>query len=445
MFLLWGMTLLGVIYWQTATTMTARTDKIVEGELDRLSKISLSGLPKHIDEWVEADHRHVNAYGLFDVDGRPVAGNLNAIPDGLLLNKIVYDVKNLARSDRFDSELARVIGVRLDDGMALIVARDVTFLLDVREIILKALLWGSVAAVVMGFGGALIYGFGPMWRINAIRRAAEAVQSGELTARLPVSSRHDELDLLAGTVNTMLDEVERLLGEVKHVTDAIAHDLKTPLTRLRGHLHRLRDAHDASVSIHNGVESQVYPLMDWALKLDEAIDDTDVVLARFRALMRISEIEDRHRTTDFSELDLNEIGRQAYDLYEAVAESKCIRLDLTCPEQAMYVRGDKNLLFEAVANLIDNSIKFTPEGGRVHISIRGHQAGPTIEVADSGPGIAPADRDRVLARFYRGRQDVEGSGLGLSITAAIVRLHRFTLSFGVSDAGGLKAVIGPSV
>jgi len=236
-------------------------------------------------------------------------------------------------------------------------------------------------------------------------------------------SRHgDELDMLAGIVNAMLDEIERLLGEVKGVCDNIAHDLRTPLTRLRSRLYRLQQQF--------GEDS------DETAALDACMVDTDALLDRFRALLRISELENQRRRVGFDNVDLAEILREVHALYLPLAEDRGQQLALDLPALP-FIHADRHLLLEALSNLVGNAIKFTPPGGLVEIRARTADDGPWVDVSDSGPGIPPDQRDAVTRRFYRteSSRSTPGSGLGLSIVSAIARLHGYTLEIAGSEQG----------
>jgi signal transduction histidine kinase len=230
--------------------------------------------------------------------------------------------------------------------------------------------------------------------------------------------------MFAGTVNLMLGEVERLMSEVKGATETIAHDLRTPLTRARAQLHRLGQSDNPA-----------------AADIAQVTGEIDAVLERFRALLRISEIEARDRRAGFLPTDLAAVMQQAGDLYLPLAEAHGVRLTVRA-DTAAIVDADPKLLFEAVSNLLDNAIKFTGEGGAVSLRLELGVGGPRIVVEDNGPGVPEAERGAVLQRFYRSERDrgVAGSGLGLGIVAAIVRLHRFELALQDAEPG-LRVVI----
>jgi signal transduction histidine kinase len=228
--------------------------------------------------------------------------------------------------------------------------------------------------------------------------------------------------MLAGIANGMMDEVERLLWAVKSVGDNVAHDLRTPLTRLRALLYRVQQ-HTAPDALH-------------AAMLDQALVETDALLARFKAIQRISEIDRRERRAGFAAVRLQALVEEVGELYEPLAEEHGLRLT-TDTDAACEVMADRELLFEALSNLVGNAVKFTPAGGSVQLRLQRRNEGPRLEIIDSGPGVPGDERDAVLQRFYRGRRGHEkpGSGLGLSIVAAIARLHEFRLVLGDASPG----------
>jgi signal transduction histidine kinase len=258
-----------------------------------------------------------------------------------------------------------------------------------------------------------------------LQAASREIAAGRLDQRVPVSARHDELDMFASTVNHMVGEVERLMSEVRGVTDSIAHDLRTPLTRARARLARVR----ASLG-HDAAE---------AVELEGVVAEIDAALARFAALLRIAQLEASERRAGFAAIDPFDLLCEAAELYGPVAEAQGVALTLAGAKGAR-IQADPKLLFEALSNVVDNAIKFTPEGGKVELRLEGE--GPRMVIEDDGPGVPEAEQAAVLQRFYRAARDrlAPGSGLGLSIVAAIVRLHGFSLR--LEDAHpGLRATI----
>jgi signal transduction histidine kinase len=241
---------------------------------------------------------------------------------------------------------------------------------------------------------------------------------------LPVHTRQDDMGRLVHVVNGMLDEIERLMHEVKGVCDAIAHDLRTPLTRLLAGLER--------------AQRRARTEADYRAAIDDTVAETTSILHTFNALLRISEIEGSARRQTFVAVDLATLTDDVVEYYEPTAENKRIALDYRrAPDGPLTVQGDRDLLFEALANLVDNAIKFAPDGGQVSILPFCDAGGVGITIADDGPGIAPAEREAVLRRFYRAEasRHTPGSGLGLSLTNAVANMHGMTLRFNDVAAG----------
>jgi signal transduction histidine kinase len=374
--------------------------------------------------------------GLFDQQGHRIAGNIERVPEGVSMDGTVHFLPAGAqRAGDKEPVRARGVAMRVGGGDVLILARATSVVDQVNSIIYRSLLWGLTLTIIPGLIGGLWLARGPLRRIRTLESAAQPIMRGDLHQRLPVSGRRDELDMLAGIVNSMLDEIERLLSEVKGVCDSIAHDLRTPLTRLRSQLHRMhREANDQA---HAAV-------------VEQAILDVDSLLDRFRALLRISELEDMHRRAGFTEVHLVGTLDHVREIYAPLAEDKHITFTFDIAPHVPTVRGDPHLLLEAVSNIVDNAIKFTPAGGSIHLRlIEDAEAGVRIDVIDSGPGIQTSEREAVLQRFYRSscsNKDVSGSGLGLSIVAAIVKLHGFRLQIVDNPAGGawLSLLCGPA-
>ncbi|HEX5122074.1 MAG TPA: HAMP domain-containing sensor histidine kinase [Rhodanobacteraceae bacterium] len=427
-FVLWGIVLVGVVYWQTGRYLAHVVDEIVEQRARYLEGVERPMLPKAMESTGALDLRGVMSIGLFAADGAYVDGNIERVPADLPIDGAIHVLpRGLDRRGRTTREPARGLARRLPSGEVLVIARDTSVVDQVATIIREALLWGVTLTVIPGFIGGLLLSRRPLKRVRAIEAAIEPIARGDLGRRLPVSRRGDEVDMLAAIVNRMLGEIERLLVEVKGVCDSIAHDLRTPLTRLRSQLYRLQQT--------GGGEEGIEPT------LEHCIADVDSLLERFRALLRISELEDLRRRSGFADIDLGAILHEVHELYAPLAEDGAIAFRLDAP-QGLAVHGDRHLLFEAFTNLVANAIKFTPSRGTVSVRATAGSRGPRVEIADSGPGIPSEEREAVLQRFYRsesGRElPAQGYGLGLSIVAAIVRLHGFRLAIDDNASGGTR-------
>jgi len=406
--------LLGLIYASAAVFLTQQMDEIVIGQARALQATATSALPAQVRQAETEDVRNVNYYGLFSVDGAWIAGNVHKLPADMPLNGTPRALREPGLQPG-----ARALAERLPSGEILFVGFDAKVLTGLRTIILQSLIWSGTLIIALGLSLGAALSLGPLRRIQAVQLASLPILEGDVSARLPTSNRRDEIDMLAGMANGMLDEVERLLWAVKSVGDNVAHDLRTPLTRLRALLYRVRQETD---------EADAHADM-----LSQALDETDALLSRFRAIQRISEIDRRERRAGFAWVRLQSLVREIGELYEPLAEDHGLALT-TEADTVCEIQADRELLFEAFSNLVGNAVKFTPTGGSVRLRLTALETGPRLEVIDSGPGIAEDERDAVLQRFYRSAktQEAPGSGLGLSIVAAVARLHDFQLA--LSDA-----------
>jgi signal transduction histidine kinase len=254
------------------------------------------------------------------------------------------------------------------------------------------------------------------------------IMQGDLQERLPAHGKMDDLNSVASAVNLMLDEIVRLLNQLKSVGDNIAHDLRAPLAVMHAKLER-------------GLAGQSD--QDLRIAAKRALADLDQALATVSALLRISEIEFGRRRSAFTRVDLMEVCRNVFELYEPLAEAKEITFTFEAREP-IFILGDFDLLVEAIANLVDNAIKFTPRGGLVSITVKANLAGFLIRVSDNGPGIAPFEREQIFKRFYRSQKchHIPGTGLGLSMAATIADVHGFDLHV-EDNQPGAAFVISP--
>jgi signal transduction histidine kinase len=414
--------LLGLIYGSAAGYLTSQMDQIILGQAHALSAAPADKLPDRIVEAEAQDTRRVNYYGLFSSDGVWITGNVRELPARLPIDGAPRNLQG-----RQFQPGARGLAQRLPWGEVLVVGFDAKTLAGLRDIILQSLLVSGGLIILLGLGLGAAMSVAPLRRVRDVQDASRLIMEGDLTARLPITGHHDEIDMLASIANTMMAEVERLLGEVKSVGDNVAHDLRTPLNRLRGLLYRAEQSFE-------GEDAR-------RILLTQALRETDELLSRFRALQRIAEIDRRERRAGFAEVELAGLLADVVELYAPLAEDRGQVLELKAARTDP-IQADRELLFEALSNLLANAIKFTPENGRIRIALAACADGPRIEIADSGPGVASEERDSVLQRFYRSRRDqaTPGSGLGLSIVAAVFRLHDFRLALADAEPG-LRVVI----
>ena len=412
--------LFGFLYWRMAFYLTSGVDQsLTREQIGWLAARSPAELAQELDERAARDPEGRRVFAVFDGDGNRLAGGAVSLPTPLPPMNVAFDF-NLDRAG--ESEPFRGLARRLPSGDILLVSEDVREMREFGELLLRALGWGGVLFICVGFVGAVVTGAGALRRIEDIAGAIERIVNGHLAERLPTRGKDGDLDRLVHAVNGMLDDVERLMHEVKGVTDGIAHDLRTPLTRLLAGLERAR--------------RRAACANEYAAAVEDAIIETKGILRTFSALLRISQVEDGARRAGFKTIDLATVAADVTEFYEPLAEARDISLSLET-EGPAEMEGDPNLLFEALGNLVDNAVKFTPAGGRVAVQIRRSDGQLTLSVADTGAGIPLEERESVLRRFYRAEKSrsTPGSGLGLTLVAAVARLHGLALSIGDANPG----------
>ena len=418
-----GMGLLsGIIYWQTASFITRRVDTELRLYALRAARQPALEAIEPLQLFFEDDPEPVKIAGVFDAQGHPLAGNLRRIPPGLPPLGVAGELEVPPGTGTAKIHTVRVLAQRLPDGRLVVLGRSVTVVRHINEIVRSGLLLSLAPMLLLALLGGIVLSRGALRRIAEVHGTSRQIMAGQLSKRLGVSGNNDDFDKLARIVNEMLDEIERLMLQAKGAGEDIAHDLRTPLTRLRGRLERAMSAQPGGADI--------------STTLVTAIEDIDQILGTITAILRIAEVDHGQRRAAFRRVDLADVVREATDLYEPIAEEKGIGIDIRA-DRINAVNGDGDLLFEAVSNLLDNAIKFTPANGRVEVHIQQCTHGPSLRVKDSGPGIPAGDFTKVLRRFYRADQSrhTQGSGLGLSLVASIVRLHGFRLVLEDSKAG----------
>ncbi len=364
--------------------------------------------------------------GLFASDGAPIAGNLARLPAGVPGAASVVATVEPTELPGKDRDTARLAVCAMPDGTLLVTGVDLDEAEDALRVIERSLLFGLAPGLLLAVGIGLVAGRRAARQVDAVRVLTERIMAGELDQRLAVAPHPDSFGLLCEHINAMLDRVQALVGDVRGVGDDIAHQLRTPLTRLRARIERgLRDAGDPGA---------------FAAASDAALTEIDQLLGIIAALLRIRELEDQARRSRFAPVDLARLAEDACDLHRPTAEDRGIALICDIQPVAM-VEGDASLLIEAISNLLDNAMKFGAPAGTVTLSLRQHEGEVIIAVADDGPGVPPAERSLVTQRFYRGRHECEGAGLGLSLVKAITDLHGFRLRF--AEHGSAVSLAGP--
>jgi signal transduction histidine kinase len=408
--------LFGFVYWQTADYVIAAVDTIIIADARANDVTTAEDVSRFITHYLADDPRRVKLAELFARDGTPLSGNVAALPPGLPVDSVPHTAR-LARLDSHGAEFqnARVIAFKLSSGEVFVVGHDTSLLRQVGQVVTRALTLGLVPALCLAVLTGTWLSKRAQRRIDEMNRRVQRLIAGELKERLPVGGYDDPLNRLAKIVNDMLDQIERLVGELSSVGDDIAHDLRTPLTRVRAILERGRD--------------NARTLQDMSDTTDRAIAGLDQSLAIITALLRIAEIDHSRRSAAMTAVRLEEILRAVHELYHPIAEDKAVSLRLVLHDVAG-VPGDRDLLLEAIANLVDNAVKFTPPGGAVALLLLQGPDGPLVRIEDTGPGIGETERGAVFTRFYRSDRSrhAPGVGLGLSLVRVIMKLHEFQLT-----------------
>ena len=410
--------------------MVHQTDATIEAEIDGLAEGYRSGglprLSQLILERVSRKPAGMGVYLLTDQQLKPLAGNLDGwprvplSPDGWLNFSLENGSMDKPHKARGRSYLLR-------GGFYLLVGRDTYELDKTRQLIDHTLSWGLLVTVGLALLGGVMMSKTMLKRIDVINQTSREIISGDLSRRIPSIGSGDEIDDLVENLNQMLNQIEVLMDDVKRVSDNIAHDLRTPLARLRNRLETL--ANKAEV---NSVEHENARL---------ALEEADSLLVTFNALLRIARIESAKQSEYFEVIDLKTLVLDVAELYEPLIEERGQRLELKLSDSPT-VHGDRNLLFQAIANFLDNACKYTPREGLITILLEARNASEKIIIADSGPGIPESEREKVFRRFYRMEtsRSTQGNGLGLSLAMAIVKQHRGSVELQDNNPG-LRVVL----
>jgi len=440
-FALFAAFLLGYFALNTRRLITEQITDTVDAEITGLSEQYRLGGIRRLVIVVDARARRPGSslYLVTTYNGEALAGNVTALQPGTLDNpgwrEIFYrrldEPENSTRPEH--EALVRVF--QLPGGFRLLVGRDLEERERLYHIVLSAGRWSVIIVIILGLAGGLFVTRRVLRRVDAITESTRTIMDGDLGGRLPVAGTGDELDRLAENLNTMLERIEALMQGLKEVSDNIAHDLKTPLTRLRNRAEQALRAAKTEGEYRNALEA--------------TIDESDSLILTFNALLMIARAESGQARDNMTEFDAAEVAQDIGELYEPLAEESGIVLKAEAGAPAP-VHGNRELISQAVANLVDNAIKYAaPQSGATggvppQIVVEATAEGDRIllSVADNGPGIPEADRQRAVERFVRLEQSRShpGSGLGLSLAAAVARLHGGELTL-ADNQPGLKAII----
>lgn len=410
-------TLLLILTYATLTSALRDQIKVKVGEdlnaiAAEAASDGASSAMKDIEERVRISASQGAYYFLSDKSGHRLAGNLERAPQVVGWQEQVLD-DFLAVDSEINADEDHQLwgqGMFLNDGSFLFAGQDAYRVLSAQEAVVNTFLWSAGIALLLAASAGAFISYRFLHRIDAINRTSQAIIDGRLKARIPVRGTSDEVDQLSANLNRLFDSNQRLLESLKQVSASIAHDLRTPLSRLQQGLDEAR----------SGPED----IGRYRSAIDTAIADSEQILSTFAALLRIAQIESGSRKAGFRAVDLSAILNRIAAAYRPVAEDQGKTLTASVEAGVMF-HGDADLLLQAVANLLENALRHTPPGTRVDVELRTSQTRPLLSISDNGPGIPAEMRNKVFERFFRLDQSrtTPGSGLGLALVAAVAELH----------------------
>ncbi|WP_088348552.1 MULTISPECIES: ATP-binding protein [Rhodomicrobium] len=426
------------IYWQTNALLGAQIESAIQAEIGSLDQQYRQGGIETLKRAVvdRSETPGNSLYLLADAEGRHLGGNLKAVSEELWnsTGRVAF-IYRRALDNRVEERYAFAVIFRLANGYRLVVGRDIEDRRQFGELVRSVFLWTLAGMAIVGLGGGLLVGRSLLRRVESMTETTRNIMAGDLSRRVPVSGSDDEFDRLAVSLNEMLKRIEELIAGFKEVSDNIAHDLKTPLSRLRNRV---------ETALREPADPQTY-----RDALQATIEDADELIKTFDALLSIARLESGAAHPNLERFDLAAVVTDVCELYEPLAEERGMVLDLT-PAAETIVEGKRELIAQAVANILDNAIKYgTPGDGSpganaktISVSLDRQPERADIVIGDRGPGVPPEDRERVFRRFVRleASRSLPGSGLGLSLAAAVARLHGGTLTLSDNEPG-LKATL----
>ena len=404
----------GLIYLQVSNADVERVGAVLVDEAAKSEDDSQERLRRALELRLTRDIRRLDYVAMFDPSGAKIFGDVPAMPP-IPVDGKAHAVRQQLLPDSSGVEPALFVARLRPDGDVVLFGRSLREVYDLQGIVLRVLAVALLPTVLVILSIGAFFARRASKRFERIHGAIVEIMRGELQSRLPVGKDNDDVEKVARAVNLMLDEIERLLDQLKSVGDNIAHDLRTPLMVAHARITRSLEEETDAASLRKSMEAAL-----------AQIDRASVTIS---AILRVSAVENGARRNRFKDFDLSALCAEVVEFYEPLAESKLIEIGLDAPDPVP-MRGDEDLMREALTNLVDNAVKFTPEGGRVRVEAGLVDDLPRISVSDTGPGIPPQDRARIFRRFYRGEiaEDVSGHGLGLSIAQTIADLHGFELT-----------------
>src|ERR1700722_2797337 len=418
----------GLVYFRIGEANEARNRLILETEAAKSANRSVEELRSAFEVRLTNDLRRIDYAALFDANHKFMFGNIDVLLPIPVDGTSHFIAATHVPGSINQLEPAIFVARERSDGTVMLLGRSLLETLAFRRIVQSALVAGLAPMLLLALAIGAYFARRSSRRLTAIHDAIGRIMKGDTDLRLPVGSRHDPIATISRDVNLMLDEIGRLLVQLKGVGDNIAHDLRSPLAVVHAQLER-------------GLESSNDEQLRSVAK--QALAYIDKAMLTVAALLRLADVEYGPKSRSFGSIDLSAICADLFEFYEPLAESKSIKMTMET-HSPVQIEGDGDLMREAVSNLIGNAIKFTPENGAVSISVIREDGLPVVRVRDSGIGVEPADRDKIFQRFYRTSSGhrVPGSGLGLSITAAIANLHEFDLRFNDNNPGAVFEMVG---
>ncbi len=400
----------------------AKLSKISQQLTERFETGDVQALQRRIEQLLaDGIDQDTEVYSLLDADGRKIVGNVSALGRGTPLDRLTDQA--IARNGQ--PSTSRVLPHRLSNGDVLVVGRDLHDVREMEQLVVRALLLGGAVALLLAVGGAVLFRRQLEHRMAAIRHTALEIEAGDLSRRIPVLDADDEFTRLSRDINRMLERIQRLMEGVRDVSNAIAHDLRTPLGRIRSRLDEVLRPGATTEQLREAAGGSI-----------GGIDDLIVI---FDKLLQIAEAEQC-----FQPLALKDIITEVVELYDATAEANGMALIVDVVGKPTTL-GDKELLASATANLVDNALKYGGSATTVRVGAREDRQTVSIVVQDEGPGIAPEERTKVVTRFYRldRSRSLPGNGLGLAIVTAISHLHGGRLSLEDAAPGLIARIVLP--
>ena len=423
------------LYWSTARDLQNRADQDIVQESQMLTRVyqrgGVNGLARFITQLSQIPN--ANLYALRNNKNDIVAGNftdkdslwdLTRLDDGWVSFSSIRNKASANDSIPTRKQFFRGKEFIVRGSYNLIIGRDVSNEIYLKERFLNTIISATLLILVLGLFGGYVLSRNILNRISAINKTSIEIMDGDLLQRLPIGSSNDELNQLSVNLNNMLDRLNKLMTGMKDVSDNIAHDLRTPLNKIRTNLEVTLMSNPTSENYRNSIQEVIY--------------DIDIVINTFNSLLVISRVESGSLLLEKEKVDINKLLENVIDLWEPLAEEKNINL-INQSDDNIYIEGNKNLLSQAISNLIDNAIKYGPQGNKINIGAKFENENVILWVSDNGPGIPNKDKERVLERFARldVSRNTKGTGLGLSLVASSIRFHKGTIQLLDSKPNGL--------